>query len=297
MNKKKSVSPSPQGLVCFDRSLWDHHVVGSHNPLYFMAWWWLVREAGWKDHRRTINGKSITIKRGQLCHSIRFIAQALGCSKSKIETFLTRLKTETMIKTDIRTGMLVITICNYDKYQFSELRNKTTDRTPDRTPIGQQSDSNRTDSKQVTTESVKQAHDARAREGDSPATKQTISEDERAARMREEIQAIKKAIMDEWGDQLGTERALIGWSGSLGIVDQWYADNCSETDILPTIREVMRNRGGQDPPNTLHYFTKPITEAKDKPRGGRYVRLADRKGPKYIPGRYRPESSLYEGNA
>lgn len=117
--------------------------------------------------------------------------------------------------------------------------------------------------------------------------------DDQDARVREEIQAIKKSIMDEWQGKLGTERALIGWSGSLGIVDQWYADNCSVEDILPTIRAVMRNRGDQDPPVTLHYFTKPITEAREKPGGGRYIRLKDRKGPKYVRLKDRPVADTY----
>jgi DNA-binding transcriptional MocR family regulator len=78
---------------------------------------WLIEEAVWEDRKRDIGGKTVTLKRGQVGHSLRFMAEAWGWSKSGVERFIERLKTETMIETATGTGMVIITICNYDRYQ------------------------------------------------------------------------------------------------------------------------------------------------------------------------------------
>lgn len=81
------------------------------------AWDWLVANAAWKDHQIRVGGKVVTIRRGQLCHSVRHLGEVWGWSKSAVDRFLLRLQTEEMIGTDAGTGQTIITICNYDKYQ------------------------------------------------------------------------------------------------------------------------------------------------------------------------------------
>lgn len=104
---------------------------------------------------------------------------------------------------------------------------------------------------------------------------------------------IKKAIMDEWQDRM-TERALVGFTGSLGEVDQWLADGCTVHDILPTIRAVIGNRPDGDLPATLQYFGKPIREARKVRLDALYRPLADRDQTSgYVPLRDRPVSVLY----
>jgi hypothetical protein len=48
---------------------------------------------------------------------LRFISSAWGWSKSRVDRFLKRLENRDMIETQTETGQLVISICNYDKYQ------------------------------------------------------------------------------------------------------------------------------------------------------------------------------------
>lgn len=104
------------------------------------AWVWLVAKACWKPTKFNVNGKTITLERGQFCGSVRDLAEAWGWSKSTVDRFLTRLKTETMIRTDSGTGRLVITICNYEKYQVVGKSCGTPSGTPSGTRAGHERD-------------------------------------------------------------------------------------------------------------------------------------------------------------
>ncbi|WP_171230682.1 hypothetical protein [Ruegeria sp. HKCCA4008] len=107
------------GFLKAQRNRFDHHLFVKEKFCRGYAWDWLVAQAAWKNVIVDVSGKSIHLKRGQLCHSIRFIATKWNWSKSAVDRFLTRLKNETMIETVAGTGCLIITICNYDKYQGS----------------------------------------------------------------------------------------------------------------------------------------------------------------------------------
>ena len=81
------------------------------------AWLWMLMDAAWKDHERRVSDTPMTIKRGQLAGSIRFWATAWGWSKSKVHRYLERLEKRDMVRTECGTGVTVITICKYDKFQ------------------------------------------------------------------------------------------------------------------------------------------------------------------------------------
>ena len=83
----------------------------------FGAWVWLILGAAWKPTPFDIAGKTVTLERGQICVSIRQLGDEWGWSKSKVDRFLTRLETETMIERKAGQGRCIITICNYEKYQ------------------------------------------------------------------------------------------------------------------------------------------------------------------------------------
>jgi hypothetical protein len=99
------------------RSIWDHP---AFRPSAFSereAFLWLVSEAAWKP--RTVRSASgpVDLERGQLCASARFMAQAWGWSKSRVARYLDRLEKRDMVDTQTGTGQLLITVCNYDKFQ------------------------------------------------------------------------------------------------------------------------------------------------------------------------------------
>ncbi|MGR0185519.1 hypothetical protein [Azospirillum aestuarii] len=81
------------------------------------AWVWLIEEAAYQDRRQRVGKVIVSVKRGQLAVSTRFLAEAWQWSHSKARRFLERLEKEGMIGTDADTGVSVITICNYETYQ------------------------------------------------------------------------------------------------------------------------------------------------------------------------------------
>jgi hypothetical protein len=98
------------------------------------AWCWLIENANWKAAKVDAGGRTITVERGQLCVSYRYLAKAWGWSVGKVQLFIDRLKTDTMINTVSNTGRMVITICNYDRYQAGADNSNTPDNTVANTP-------------------------------------------------------------------------------------------------------------------------------------------------------------------
>lgn len=128
---------SELGVFAVDRGVFNHPLLSTGEPYSRReAWLWLLSEAAWKPRKVGRAGAVIELERGQLAHSIRFMADAWGWSKSSVERFLTRLKTETMIGTASGTGLLVITICNYDAYQRLGLPERDSNRDAERDRTG-----------------------------------------------------------------------------------------------------------------------------------------------------------------
>lgn len=84
------------------------------------------------------SGKRITLQRGQLSFSVRFLAQKWGWDIGKVQRFLSLLKTDTMIDTKNDTGQLIVTICNYEIYQSPEKKSDTLIDTPNDTEVIQE---------------------------------------------------------------------------------------------------------------------------------------------------------------
>jgi hypothetical protein len=131
---------------------WRNNALFGDEPLSKAeAWLWLVENACHKAKLFDASGTIITVERGQLATSVRRLAEAWKWPKSTVDRFLTRLKTGTgdgpMIGTEVGTGQLVITICNYAKYQDGPQRSGTPigtgSGTPDGTATGQQRDTNK----------------------------------------------------------------------------------------------------------------------------------------------------------
>jgi hypothetical protein len=130
-----------------DRAVFDHPIFSKEPFSRRDAWVWLISEAKFKESDVFINGRIITLKRGQLSHSLRFISSKWGWDKGKTERFFRVLKTETMIETATETGQIIITICNYDRYQGQNKLNETENETANETRTRQQRDSSETKKK------------------------------------------------------------------------------------------------------------------------------------------------------
>jgi hypothetical protein len=131
---------SERGVFAVDRGLFDHPAFAKEPFTEREAWIWLIKEAAWKDRAVRAGTSVIKLKRGECAHSYRFMADIWQWSKSRVERFVNRLKTETLVMTRNGTGVTVITICKYDEYQRVSLPRGTENGTAPGTEAGQQRD-------------------------------------------------------------------------------------------------------------------------------------------------------------
>jgi len=83
-----------------------------------LNWLWLIEHTVHQEEKIiSINNNPVSLKRGQLSYSIRYLSQAWGCSESYVRRFLKHLEKWHSIDTANDTGQTVITICNYSLYQ------------------------------------------------------------------------------------------------------------------------------------------------------------------------------------
>lgn len=128
------------GYVRAHRQRFDHPLFRREKFCRGYAWDWLVSHACWKAQQVDVGGKLVTLQRGQLCYSIRFLAGAWNWDKAAVSRFLERLKTEAMIDTQTETGQTIISICNYDRYQADATAPETANGTEGETAARQQRD-------------------------------------------------------------------------------------------------------------------------------------------------------------
>ena len=100
----------------FEHPFWCEERVFSR----FEAWLDLVRSARFEDTKQLIGNRFIEVKRGQILVSLRFLAGRWQWSTKKVNSFLDLLIQDNMIikETPKETGQTVVTICNYDKYNY-----------------------------------------------------------------------------------------------------------------------------------------------------------------------------------
>lgn len=95
----------------------DHEVFGNDPYSRRDAWVWIIEHAAWADHTIIVGGKRLTLRRGQLCHAYRHLADTWKWSVAAVQRYVARLQANTMIECSADTGRLVITVCNYEIYQ------------------------------------------------------------------------------------------------------------------------------------------------------------------------------------
>lgn len=109
------------GFYLMHRGWQDHPVFRNEEFSRRDAFVWLIEEAAWQERRVGSAQGPITLKRGQLSHSIRFMAAAWKWDSRKVQRFLKACTESEMIvletATASATAQTVITLCNYDKYQ------------------------------------------------------------------------------------------------------------------------------------------------------------------------------------
>src|SRR3972149_528834 len=131
---------SERGVFAIDRGVFDHECFAPEPFTEREAWMWLIAEAAWKPRGRRIGRVVVSLGRGQLAASLRFMAERWQWNKDKVDRFLERLRVCDMIETAAATGITVITIRNYDTYQKVSLPYATAAATTNETATRQQRD-------------------------------------------------------------------------------------------------------------------------------------------------------------
>ena len=106
------------GYIKLHRTIFENELL--QEPQHLKLWLWLLCEARYEEDEIVVSGKKIVLKRGQLSHSLRFIASKLGMGKRAVEGGLRGGQNGDMIRITTGTGQMLITICNYDKYQIGD---------------------------------------------------------------------------------------------------------------------------------------------------------------------------------
>lgn len=114
------------GVFAVSRGLFRHPLfkrskADVYPPGY--AWIWMVGQAGWREHtiRQGDNGPVLTLRRGEFAHTYEHMATEFGWHRSRVQRFIETLKSDLMIDTRTDKGRLIISICNYDKFQIVAL--------------------------------------------------------------------------------------------------------------------------------------------------------------------------------
>ena len=97
----------------------------------------LLFRTAWKDTVLDWRGRPVTIQRGQVMISVRGLCAISGKSLQEIRTIISNLATHRMIEinTPINRGPMVITICNYSKYQDQQHTANTPNNTQPTHPL------------------------------------------------------------------------------------------------------------------------------------------------------------------
>lgn len=109
---------SERGVFAVDRGIFDHPIFAAEPYTEREAWLWMVSAAVWKNCRVRAGRKMISLLRGQLSFSERFLAEKWKWAKTSVRRFLDRLKNEEMVCLLADHDTTVITICNYERYAF-----------------------------------------------------------------------------------------------------------------------------------------------------------------------------------
>jgi len=139
-------STQQRDFVFAQRNRFKHPLFKAEKFCRGYAWDWIVANAVWREngHQVEIKGQIVRLNRGQLSYSVRFMAEAWRWDKAAVSRFITRLKTEAMIETHTETGQMIITVCNYDKYQSRSGITETATETGSETGARQHRDSTET---------------------------------------------------------------------------------------------------------------------------------------------------------
>lgn len=208
------------GWFAMNRAMFDHPIFAG-KPDRVGIWAWMIARAAYRDTRQDANGKTIDVKRGQILTSYRQMSRGTGAGVQVCRTLIDKLKGENAVKLNLTHGRLLITICNYEKYQQPN--------TPTNTGLTQDQHTKET-SKQDYTLETKVSNDADA--------SQTI-----------EVSVTSSAVWNAGKPFLASR----GVQNPGSMIGRWLK-NHSPLEILSAI-EAAQKSGSEDP---IPYITETL---------------------------------------
>lgn len=116
------------GWFSVKRGVTDHPIFHKR-PDRLYVWMYLLEKAAWQDTRQDANGRPVNVQRGQMLTSFRQLADATGVGIQVIRTLFNLLSGEGAVNTNTNNGRMLVTICNYEKYQSPDRVGNTTPNT------------------------------------------------------------------------------------------------------------------------------------------------------------------------
>lgn len=104
----------PLSRKFFDSDLWSERRIFSRAE----AWIDLIRTANFKPGNVIVDGRCISLERGELVASLRYVSNRWSWPKSKVERFYAVLKDCRRIETRTETGITIVKLCNYKQFNI-----------------------------------------------------------------------------------------------------------------------------------------------------------------------------------
>lgn len=116
-----------KGWVKLWRDQFTHEVSERRPWCDGYAWSYLYSQANYKRGVTNFRNQYIPVERGQFITSKLKLEKIFGWSERRINSFLTSLEVREMCTIRVTKRFIMITICNYEKYQSTEDENEGTD--------------------------------------------------------------------------------------------------------------------------------------------------------------------------
>jgi hypothetical protein len=166
------------------------------------AWIDLCQLANYRTKRRVINGRVVTLERGQLLASERFLAQRWRWTRAKVRRFLDVLaECHRIVQNSAHPAAqagTVITLCNYDAYNPLPTKDRPTHR-PEAQPARDQRET--------------KAEEGEEREVEDTSVSLSGSDEPNAdseRKERDELTARRiRQVFDHWRAKCGHQRATL----------------------------------------------------------------------------------------